>query len=442
MLSGCGHSESFNAVVIPGGQSRDLSEYDSIAEWKKDLKKDMNEHNNKAEKEKDKYLKIAERNAKEYIKNKYGFEPIFIEKEAEYSISMVGGTDDAFVGWKYNYSGNVLLKFQKDEKKYNVLISGNEGDSEGHDDYQYSQIRQAVIDKCNTLTNSFAYNAEIQYGKSFGKSYDEEPIDNLINTYFDGNNLKEVLENASILMEYGNDIELKQLSIDFVDNESKVLILKYKSYNNFKQAQKDYDIELNDNYRKNHLHVIDAEILGFDMPEKALHIQEYLCVENLRHEIKTINVVECDGLYAVHFGRDIPIEISLSEVDSADNFKYLSYKYEQLSSGYSVKYDMSGIEKINDMKDYDLFLYFPIEKLKDISKYKNDDWTNRFEIGVQSKDREGNIKYEMASGGKSMIITHFNGKEYLMLEFGECERMKFDNEYRFVLLGYSVGDNI
>ena len=423
---------------IPERQSRDISDYDSFSNWREVLKNDMIEHNNLAEEEKNKYLEIAEENAKKYIKNKYGFEPLFIDKKAEYSTSMVGGTDDAFVGWKNYYSGNVLLKFQKDGNDYYVLISGKDGDLLGYDNYQYAQVKQEVIDVFNKLANSTAYNAEISYGKSFEISYNDGYTYNLVNTYFDGKNIKDTISNASILMEYGNDIDLNKLNIDFVDNVSKVLVLKYKSQSDFKQAKDDFEAETKNHYGKSHLHIIDGDILGFDMPEKALHIQEYLAIENSNKKIKKINIAECDGVYAVQFGRNIPIEISKCEIASADNFKYLNYNYEQLSSSYSIKYDMSDIEKIDTLNDQDLFIYFPLEKLKDISKYEKDSWTNRFEIGIQSVDKDGNTKYERAGGSKSLSITHFNGRDYLTLEFGSYYGMERDSDYRFVLLGYSV----
>ncbi len=448
----------FNAF-IPGGQSRNLSNYDSFEDWKKDLKKDMDEHNEKAKEEEKKYLEIAEINAKDYIKNKYGFEPVFIEKKAEYTTSLVGGFDDAFVGNKYNYTGNVILKFQKDDKDYYVLISGHEGDKLGYDNYQYEQISKEIISRFNTLVNLTAYNAEIQYGKTY-KISDKLSIYNLVNTYFDEKNLKDAINEdgykygynygygfinskptgASILMEYGNDVDLNKLNIDFISSNSKVLILKYKSYNDFKQAKEDYDAETKRNYGKSHSHIIDSDILGFDMPEKALHIQEYLAIENSNKEIKKINVIECDGLYAVQLGRNIPVEINLSEIiDSGDNFKEatLHRDYEHLSSAYSIKYDISGIENVDRLRDYDLFIYFPVDKLKDISKYKENDWKNRFSIGIQSLNK-GIAKYNEAGGGTSLSITHFNNKEYLTLEFSDYYGMKPDGDNRFILLGYSI----
>ncbi len=310
---------SYVGAFIPGGQSRNLSEYDSFSEWKKDLKKDMDEHNSKAEEEKNIYLKKAEENAKEYIKNKYGFEPTFTDKKAEYSTSMVGGTDDGFVGWNYNYSGNVLLKFQKDGNDYYVLISGKDGNTLGYDNYQYDIITKAV---CNMFDKELGVNIlgyEIKLGKSY-KLSDKETIYNLIDSYFDGNELKEILKNSKIFLEYDDKIDLRdakweELNNKYISNTTEVFVIRYKSDEEYSIAKKNYDSNSKYSYYSNHKHqfVYDKEFYGYDLIEKTLNIDSYLTIINNILNISKPQIGECEGIYIVQWNVDNAPSIIKSE---------------------------------------------------------------------------------------------------------------------------------
>jgi len=432
----------YGGAFILGGQSRNPSEYDSLSAWKQDLKQDMDEHNNQAESEKNNYLEIAENNAKAYMKNKYGFEPNFIDKKAEYSTSMVGGTDDAFVGWKYNYSGKVILTFLIDEKEYHVLITGNEGDRTGYDNYQFSSVEQELKKTISNIVGSNVYNVELEYGKSheYWKNGKNTYIHNLINTFFNGYNIKEVLTNATILIEVGNDVDLGAINLDILDNTSKVMVLKYKTENDFKQAKEDYSKKTKDGYGNDkHKHIAKYEIMGFDMPEKALHISEYLTLENSKKEIKKINVSESNGTYAVKFD-DISIAILPGKINDFDKFDSNGHWKKQISNVFSISYDFSLSDKPNSLQDdFDIYLYIPVKEIKDIKKLKEDSWHNRYMVGIQAKSKsDGKIVYEEAGGFTNVDIIHYNDEEYMMVECGGFYPMEWYEDYQIVLIGYSV----
>ena len=298
------------AGFITGDQTRDLSDYNSFSDWKEDLRKDMEEHNNKAEEQKNNYLIVAEKNAKDYIKNKYGFEPIFTDKHAEYDISMVGGYDDAFVGWNHNYSGNVLLKFNKEGKDYYVLISGKDGDKYGYDNYQYDTICKAVIDTFDKTLGVKSFDSNIKLGKEYELS-DKITIYNLINENYSGNNLKNVISDSKIFLEYGSKINLQdsaweKINSEYLSSTTELYVVKYKSDEEYKVAKANYDNNtFNEVYftELNHLHdfVYDEEFYGYDLLEKALNIDSYLTIIKNESVVSKPQIGECDGIYLVQW---------------------------------------------------------------------------------------------------------------------------------------------
>ena len=286
------------------GQTRDISEYDSFEEWKKDLEKDMNEHNAKAKKEGSKYLEVAEKNAIKYIKNKYGFEPMIIEKNPEYSIEEVGGTDDGFVGWKYNFNGNVMLKFRKNEKDYYIFISGKDDNALGYDNYQYDSIVSAVIDSVEKELGVKPLSSDIKIGKSHKITDLDIVVDNLVNEKFLGTNLKTILQDSKIFLEYGGAIELqnekwKNVQNNLLSDKIELYVVKYKSDEEYRIAKSNYD---SNKSKYNNDFVSDKEFYGYDLLAKTLNIDCCLSIIKGKMNISKPQIGECDGIYIVQWG--------------------------------------------------------------------------------------------------------------------------------------------
>jgi hypothetical protein len=221
-----------------------------------------------------------------------------------------------------------------------------------------------------------------------------------------------------------------------------LLALKYKSKQDFLEASRDIE-ELDKNlFGLAHIHSFDYKILDYDILEKALHIQEYLSISNLHRELRQLDIVECNGLYALRINQNVPIKIAPGSVDSIQDFsndKDIPYLIDdQLSPAYSISYDFSNDEK-RDYNDYSVFLYFPVSQLKNFEKYRQDTDKYRLMIGMQTTNSKAGQKYhEEANGIITNTLFHYNGKEYLLVESGHTYSMNFSKDFNFALLGYCI----
>ena len=373
-------------------------------------------YNKLAKIDEEKYLKQAEENATLYIQKKYGFTPNFINKAAEYTISSEGEGVIRF-NTRYDYTGNVLLKFEKDNKEYDVFISGATNTTIGYDNYQYEEIKSKLVEEFYSLFQMDFYNSEIEYGKYSSLLRDE--ANNMINPYYDGENIKNIVQNYRILLEYGENVNLDNFKLSFLEKDGRILILKYKSLEDFEQGKKDCD---------NEKYVGSITISGFSIDQrKLIHIDEYFVLDDGVKKIQKIDYIEYENVNTITYSSDKPTKISISKSDSVIESSYAK-EHDILSDVYNLDF-----KKSSDYISDDIILFFPIDSLKNISKYKENNWEDNFAILMQGKDDKTQeiITKRLNYGGQ---LIHYENKEYFMIEFSRIE-MNYNSDIKFVLIG-------
>lgn len=390
-------------------------------------KEEVKKHNEKAEEHKIEYINTATINATKYIENKYGFTPELFDAYAEYTTLFVGAMD-GWGGYKYNYTGNVRFKFIKNEKEYYVLISGNENDLMGYDNFQRDDILLGILNAFYQDIGQEPYDYNIKYGKTYGEgnSLSEEYTHDLVNVYYDGNNLSEVLIKPNIFIEYGNEInlsEIKNTKLSFLKNDAKVLIVKYKSKEEYILAKSNYDGN-NDSYsvsglKHKHDFVNDEILLGYDLVEKSLNIDSYLLIDDNLRIVENPKIAELDGIYIVQYRTTKEPQLTPSTTEDVSKTDWVGYanKIEKISGSYSM-----------ETEDANVLIYYPIDKIENYEVWY--DTSKRLYIGLQYSESE----FKDYFAGYNATIIESNGIKYLVFEVDKY-LLKNRKDTRFVLLG-------
>ncbi len=144
------------------------------------------------------YRKTAEQNAVSYIEEKYGFTSEVLGSECEvikveFSLNIAPEpTGDVYVE----------LYDEEKDKSFWVYTTGKEVSRECWDNYQYEEIEAAVEKQMDVLLGIEAKHTGLEYGKfcEDGKRVQEVEGGSrrygLVQDFFDGNNLAQVLGNA------------------------------------------------------------------------------------------------------------------------------------------------------------------------------------------------------------------------------------------------------
>ena len=135
---------------------------------------------NEEKQKRDKYFSQAKENAIKYVESKYGFTP------------EIGSTKCTFNNTDHFSSScnkEIIVNAKYNKKWFKVIIDGSQQTEKGIDNYQYDLITKDLI---KFINNDFgtSYKYKFYYGSYSGD------IEGLIDIYYDGNNLQEVMENT------------------------------------------------------------------------------------------------------------------------------------------------------------------------------------------------------------------------------------------------------
>ena len=146
----------------------------------------------------EKYEKQGETNAVNYIKEKYGFEATVTNVACK-------KYNDGF-DFSPSPTGNVYVTFDKDGNTFMVEIPGDKVTTAGFDNYQLPEIKAALEQTLQDISGLPAEELFLCNGTYKGEASVESDKNGLINGYFDGNNLSEVLAdtNAAVVVSYIN----------------------------------------------------------------------------------------------------------------------------------------------------------------------------------------------------------------------------------------------
>ena len=193
-----------------------------------------------SEEDKEELAKIeaqAKTNAVNYVSEKYGFEADVVNVKGE------TGADTVPVPRPTGYA---TVTFEYDDKEFNVYITGEEESSEGKDDYQSELIREDVKSNAMSALNIEAEDIYLDAMYNYA-SWSKEDI--MTSTYYNGENMAQVLEEISCKFNYvvvTLNADLKNLDTGNMHTEfsecSEILILNCADEADF-ESLKEADIE-------------------------------------------------------------------------------------------------------------------------------------------------------------------------------------------------------
>lgn len=281
------------------------------------------------------YEKQGRKNAKNYIREKYGIDAKITEINCEkYSSSPV---PDFFP----SPTGNVFVKMKYKGADFLVAISGQKKNTDGLDNYQFQEIATAFAQEMYNITGLHAESAYVCYGE-YGTVKDEK--NGMIHTFYDGENLAEVLqkESARAVVSYVNQ-DVEQIPVSQISQKTGVdtiLLTDYESREAYQTVRCPYynlagwpienGIE-NQLYLMNGYRVVGAGEDTYVKCEKKIQDDIILITENPKDQI----ILEKTSL------------------DSQENWNGNGFiDAKQVASAYAF-----------DTNSEKVYVYFPVEKL-------------------------------------------------------------------------------
>ena len=152
------------------------------------------------------WRKQAEKNAVEYIEEKYGFEAKVLESETQKRSDLFGA----------KLTSTALVTMEYDGKQFKVLSDGiDEYKDEASDNYQKEELVAALKEEVTALFGVKPDSFDVMGGDNEDSAdvNDEAFFDMFYHIYYDGTNLEEVLTSEPLycLAEYVGDVDLDGL---------------------------------------------------------------------------------------------------------------------------------------------------------------------------------------------------------------------------------------
>ncbi|MBQ8598206.1 MAG: hypothetical protein IJ409_10490 [Lachnospiraceae bacterium] len=287
------------------------------------------------------YEKQGKKNAREYIEEKYGFKA----KVTDVTCDKVntGPIPDFWPG----PTGNVQVEMEYKGEDFYVYIAGDEETIEGVDDYQMDEIMEDFEDILEDVSGLKAEEMALCYGKFL--TMDDKPEGNgMISTYYDGENLDEVLheQNFRLFCAYIDEDMSDMDEVAEAFGEGCYLFVSYNSEEDYKTCRSE-----------SYYNLLGTPIQG-DVDKNELFIREYYSLEYDEEEYVVNEVLEHDGFYyTVEDGSEVYFEEA--EIDDPDNWNGRGFLgAEQAMEAYSVYTDADKIT-----------LYIPVDQIDGDGEY-------------------------------------------------------------------------
>lgn len=289
------------------------------------------------------YEKQAEENAVEYVKQKYGIAPDVRSSDCE------NASSGSIPNISPNSSGNVYVTLEYDETTFSVYISGEGETTDGIDNYQLSEVTKAVEDYLKAITSNPAEEIVLCYG-AFLSNKTTRAGNGMVETYFDGTNLEEVLteDNLRIAVSYINE-DLSGINPEEIKEElgnGDYLLISYNSLEDYQNHGK-VDYTGKSSFRSG-------------LIEKGMHLKEYLYLDEYNEEYIQFDIKEQEGIYYTTQKNGEPINLEKTQLDdptalNGNGFheaKQLTDAYEIVSDAEIVHFyiplELLGLERRGD----------------------------------------------------------------------------------------------
>lgn len=273
-------------------------------------------------------LQQGEENILNYILQKYNFKPEILDI---YCLRRY----DGFPFSPHPLTGDVRVKLIYNGTAFTALIPGTEATTEGIDNYQYSEIVGAFENAMEKLTNYSSQEIILYYGSgSLG----------MVNTYFDGFNLQEILdeERFSAVVSYINK-DLSQIKIENIQSvlgKSRYLFVSYYSLEDYKNCDNhEYDVH-------------GGSKIEYGINDNALYIKEYRALNWSKDQYVQFDKRNFNGIYYIPDNAEANVKLTEDSIYASFWNRRGFLNARQVMKAYKITTDAREI-----------IFYIPIESL-------------------------------------------------------------------------------
>lgn len=288
-------------------------------------------------------LAMAAENAVRYVRNKYGFEPEFVDE-----------TENVFDREKI---GIMYLNFQYNGKKFRVVSDCLKDNTVCVDNYQYEEVKQALTDKIlSECPNGKTVNVDVAYNTPlFQEFFGGYLYYYGFETYYDGSNLDEILTNCR------GEVEMVFADTVFSDMD----ILDWLTERNI-------DVEFTSFDTEEHLEQFEAASSMVSSYSRykmlAPYITDHLEIKDGEKQGLNISFQSCgDFIYSYFYAGDngFPVsrEVTATEMNEGST-TFAADMFARYDEGEYVSKPLTK-EYYFDCGYGDIYIYYPLEKLKD-----------------------------------------------------------------------------
>lgn len=260
-------------------------------------------------------LARAEKNAVEYVHEKYGIKAKAVDSILERRYGMFNSTPLT----------TALVTLEYDGEAFHVYIDGEEENTDGADDYQLEQLQDAVYMLIDDAVPGLK-GIHIEGGSTQDVAYDpiEDYCDNLYKTYFNGENLTEILSESYC-----------RITADYVETD-------FSSVTDWSFASEYLDGKNNAvlnmiSYRSEEAYKDHSDSCGFS-EKHAMYVDGYCSFENSEKKTGTYEIKEYGEIYyCVTDGDPDAVRIGTTEPAPASQWDGRgAYQEEFLTDAYSI----------------------------------------------------------------------------------------------------------
>lgn len=285
-------------------------------------------------------LATATENAVRYIRNKYGFEPEFIEE-----------VENIFYREKI---GIMHLNFQYNGKKFMVVSDCINDNTVCVDNYQYEEVKQALTDKIlSECPNGKAVNVDVSYNTPLFHRfayYQTSVYFYGFETYYDGSNLDEILTDCR------GKVEMVFADTDLSDMDITDWL-----------TERNIDVEFTSFDTEEHLEQFEAASAGSSYSGYKMfapYITDNLEIKDGKKCGLNISFQSCgDFIYSYFPISEKGFPVSSEATAEERHPEAVAQHYKRYDEGEYVSKPITNAYVFN--RGYDIYIYYPLEKLKD-----------------------------------------------------------------------------
>ena len=303
------------------------------------------------------YEKQGEINAVNYIKEKYGFESTVVDVTCKkYS----GGMD-----FSPSPTGNVYVTFEQEDKSFLVEIPGDEVTSIGFDNYQFEEIKSALAQKLYDLTELPLEELFLCCGNFKDTGVMESGKNGLITTYFDGENLAEVLTDtsAALVVSYINQ-DISLIDADMLKEQTGIEDCLFVDYADSEQYAT----------IKNPYYNIAGSPIDWTIEHNVLYINDYRLIDSNKDTYTNCGKRVINDIVFITENTDEQVAIQKITLNDASNWNGRGFiNAEQVLDAYVLETDSS---KVNVYIPVDILQTTDIEHVTIVEQYKKEGKTS------------------------------------------------------------------